>query len=467
MRKRLRLLNWAAVPAIAVLTGTVLAATAIGASANGVPDPGAKQQANPAVTSLVQQVLTNEATNGWGNLPGVNNGLGTLWTNWLTGSNPLTTNWSDNGYECAVTNGVPDCSVSSPKTDPHVDERFLHTLLLYKHQHPGDHRYDPTIRKWTAIFKAEWAKPEDQRGWTYDELADMYRLTSDHWYIDQAHYLADWYRTANYHASCGCLYLTDSTHSDGEYRPIDMMPEATAMVQEGMRTSDRAMVAAGRSAYKFIVTHAWLKGYNVPTYWLQDVFNPDGTVNPDENFYSGNGVPGVGGQVEGNQIHSMDGFAIVIQDSLHAYEVTRDPLYRSTADQLLTSFSPQVNSIGAWDPTYGGWCRNVDFSGASVDDPGAATVLCDYKEVGRQIGMLDAYHLADTVAGGHWQQDEAILTKLAIGPMYYAAGQGYLYRSNPDFSPFVYHGTAETWVTTEADGIALEALLAVSDDRPW
>ena len=59
------------------------------------------------------------------------------------------------------------------------------------------------------------------------------------------------------------------------------------------------------------------------------------------------------------------------------------------------------------------------------------------------------------------------MTALAVGADYDASGAGYVYEVSRSYGPFDNHGSSEDWVTGEADGIALEALFALSDRRPW
>jgi hypothetical protein len=61
---------------------------------------------------------------------------------------------------------------------------------------------------------------------------------------------------------------------------------------------------------------------------------------------------------------------------------------------------------------------------------------------------------------------------VAVNKAFYAPGHGYLYEVNADWTPLVLKsghdviGT-QNWVTAEAMGIALEAMLSTQESSPW
>ncbi|MFI1801151.1 DUF4832 domain-containing protein [Streptomyces sp. NPDC020379] len=105
-----------------------------------------------------------------------------------------------------------------------------------------------------------------------------------------------------------------------------------------------------------------------------------------------------------------------------------------------------------WDSQHRGYFKSLDFRQGTPPrlDKGK-------KEGGRQAEML----LAAQVAG------DAGLTRtmldLVTGPIYYTHGHGIVYEQAPDWSIRATPNGPENWVTTEAMGIAVNALLSVAD----
>ena len=95
------------------------------------------------------------------------------------------------------------------------------------------------------------------------------------------------------------------------------------------------------------------------------------------------------------------------------------------------------------------------------------TLASGKKEAGRQITMLQAFHVANSVTTNHYFAPEAALLNVALQKAYYASGRGVLYEVRPDWSLITINSQPEDWVTTEAMGIVLEALFSLSSPEPW
>jgi hypothetical protein len=413
------------------------------------------------VLAVEQAVLANVAANGFDSVAGVNGGAGALWINWRTGADPLSTNWNNiPAAECTVRSGAAQCITSPPRTDRLTDLRYLHSLALYHSQHPGDTRYDAQLAKWGSVVKAAWANARDERGWTYDDLVDISRLTGDQWYVTTAAEQAKYYSTTVFHASCHCLYFTNSSHPQGYYRPVDTVEEAAALASEGARSGNQTYVQQARDALQFVLDHGYLRTFHTFPFAWDNVINADGSVNTNEVF--------AGGMANGGAEVRSIWTAQEAQTLFHATRATGDNRYLNLGMELLDALSPAQNTLGMWDTTYGGYCERVTFSGTSFSNPGTPSLSCTKKEAGRQLVVLDAARVGQTVGAGS-RYDDLItrMTALAIGRDYDAAGSGYVYEVARDYAPYSNHGTPEDWVTTEADGIAMEALFALSDPRPW
>jgi hypothetical protein len=439
---------------------TAMAAAPAGASPGALTPVTGQAPAGDAL-QIEQAVLDNIAANGFDSVPGVNGGAGALWINWRTGSDPLATNWNNTpAAECAVRSGVAQCINAPPRTDRLTDLRYLHALALYHNQHPGDARYDAQLARWAGVVKAAWAGAHDERGWTYDALVDLTRLTGDQWYVTTAAGQAKFYSTTVFHASCHCLYYTTPQHPQGYYRPVDTVEEAAALASEGARTGNQAYVQQGHEALQFVLDHGYLRTWHTFPFAWDNVLNTDGSVNPNELF--------AGGLANGGAEVRAIWSAQEAQTLFHAARVTGDSLYLNLGMELLDALTPAQNTLGLWDTTYSGYCEKVTFSGTSYSNPGTPLIACTKKEAGRQLVVLDAARVGQTVGAGS-RYDDLIqrMTALAIGRDYNAAGRGYVYEVARDYSQYSNHGSPEDWVTTEADGIAMEALFALSDSRPW
>jgi hypothetical protein len=445
-------------PAAGVTPTPLVAISAIGSPSASSSTPPTGSDSAPLI--IERAVLDNMAQNGLDSIPGLNLGHGQLWINWRTGSVPLSTNWNNNPTpECEVTAGVPRCG-GVPRTDRLTDLRYLHNLALFRNQHPGDTRYDAQFAAWSDVVKGLWAAPHDERGWTYDDLVDISRLSGDQWFVQQAAVQAAWYSSTVFHASCKCLYFTSSSHPGGYYRPVDTVEEAAALASEGARTGNQTYTQQARQALQFVLDHGYLRTWHTFPFAWDNVINPDGSVNNNETFAGGLANPGP-------EVRSI-WTAQEAQSLFHAARTTADNSWYSLGAELLDSLTPAANTVGLWDTKYGGYCEKVTFSGLSYSAPGAPLVSCTKKEAGRQLVVLDAARVAATVGAGT-RYDDLIqrMTAIAVGPDYDAAGAGYVYEVSRSYSPFDNHGTSEDWVTSEADGIALEALFALSDNRPW
>jgi hypothetical protein len=78
--------------------------------------------------------------------------------------------------------------------------------------------------------------------------------------------------------------------------------------------------------------------------------------------------------------------------------------------------------------------------------------------------MLQAFHIANKLTDGRYQETENQLQSLAVNKVYYAPGHGVLYDVNSDWSlRELPNGTYEDMVTTEAMGAELESLFSLSE----
>jgi hypothetical protein len=405
-----------------------------------------------AVDTVIHTVLANIAMNGFD--PLVNNGLGGLWIDWRYGSVPLQTN----GGACTVTNGVPTCTTTPPAHDRLTDLRYLHNLLSYQNLYPQDTEFTGEIRRYTAIVKAEFATCTDTRGWIYDEWIAIYNLSHDNFFKQCAYTIANYYDTQWYHPAVGAIYQTSSAYPWGFYRTEDAIGMGAALIEAGVTFNQPKWISDGRTALAFLRQHAYLTQYHVYLHLLTNVLLPNGTANPTETILHTSAANG--GVVRAAAIGAE---AVAL---LHAYLASHDSQYLQQATDLLNVLSPTTNPLGLWDTTNQGYFYGVQFRGPDYAHISGFTVRDHEKEAGRQMQVLRACHLADLLTNNQFQSMESLLVQVAISKAYYAPGHGYLYSVEPDWSPHQRHGQVKNFVTTEAMGIALEALLSLNPHAP-
>lgn len=102
-----------------------------------------------------------------------------------------------------------------------------------------------------------------------------------------------------------------------------------------------------------------------------------------------------------------------------------------------------------WDPTYGGYYEGATYTNGVLSTK-------DKKTGGRSMAMLEL---------GKILNDKTMITQMDNifhQHIYQASPTGYegvLYEQQPNWQPYVLGGTTENWVTSEAMGIAMIALL--------
>jgi hypothetical protein len=153
---------------------------------------------------------------------------------------------------------------------------------------------------------------------------------------------------------------------------------------------------------------------------------------------------------------------------LHANVVSGDTAYLRQAVDLLTPLTARENALGLWDAEHGGYWDKTVFSGTHVRQAGTAKVRRGDKEGARQLHLLQAFAVANRLTGGRFQEMEDTLLQIALEKAYVPAKHGYVYLKAPDWSLLTTkQGGQRDWVTTEAMGIALEALLSLERRETW
>lgn len=408
-------------------------------------------QSNP-IPQIEQAILMNIFLNGYNNHTGTESGL---WINWQYGTNPLQTNFNGSGFT--------DQQSNQPfRHDPLTDMRYIHTLWLYKSQNPQDTTYDSAITRFTPIVQNEFMGTVNERGWVVDEeFLDLYRLSGDSMYKNIVTTMVAGY-SKEIDPAIGIMYKTSLTHPNGYYRPSDVLSAACSMIIAGTQFHNTQWVQQGTTALTFVFNHALLKQYNTFTDQMDNVKNPDGTPNQNEIFYKDvyrNYT------INGNAT-SMGAIAQDVISLLHTYQATQNVDFLTKAEILLMPFTTTTNSLQMWDSTNLGYYQSVAFSGPSQQNPGTFTVNSNYKEAGRQVLMLWAFHLANQLDNNKFSDMESVMKTVATTKAYSVTDHGVYYQVTPNWNPVTLHsgtnkGVVENWVTTEAMGAELESLLSL------
>jgi hypothetical protein len=399
--------------------------------------------------AVILDMLTNIHENGF-------NGRDGLWINFRYGTHPLQTNFKGSGE----TDGPND----KFRHDPLTDQRYLHNLLLYRHLHPQDPRFDADVARFRKIIQDEFAGSHNERGWMYDEMIDMYRLSKDDLYRDIARSLAESYAAGVKHGPAPVNYKKNANHPNAYYRVDNMLEQGAALIQAAREFDRPEWDAVGRKMIDFIYQHAWFKSYGCFAITMDDLLTPGGKINPDETIYRDHH----GRYLVDGGVVRMGGLGQIITSLLHVYMATDDKAFLDRATEMLDALSPEVNSLGLWDRRNLGYFNAVVFPGKSQSDPGTPHLSDAKKESGRQAHMLEAAVVANRFTAQRYRQIEQDLLAVATEKAYYPPGHGILYEQAADWSLLpLKRGGKEDWVTTEAMGITLMALQERQRKAPW
>jgi hypothetical protein len=440
-------------PAVRCLTAAALALMSIASIALAPNIAAGAAARSPDEVSLA--MLKNIQENGFNSDPRINSGLGGLWINWRTDSKPLLVNFNGSGS--------PD-KIDPPRHDVLTDLRYLHNLLSWQHLHPEDKQFDTETKKFMAIVKSEFAATHDQRGWLYDELMDMWRLSKDDFFRETSRTLAEYYAAKEVHSDIGAIYKTKDANPNGYYRVDNALEVGCALVMAGVQFKRPDWSAKGERLVNFVYDHAYLRDAHIFLNLMDDVRRPDGSANPNEKIYR---EPFRNYVVDGGIVR----FGNIGQEALsllHACIVTTNHLYLERAEDLLQPLTADKNTLGLWDAKNGGYFNGVQFDGPDFFHPGNPRLLDSKKESGRQFHMLQAFHVASQLTGGKYRSMEQAMLRVLLDKAYYAQGRGLVYEMGPDWSLLkVKNNGHEDWVTSEAMGCAMLAMFSLDEKAPW
>jgi hypothetical protein len=102
----------------------------------------------------------------------------------------------------------------------------------------------------------------------------------------------------------------------------------------------------------------------------------------------------------------------------------------------------------------------VLIGGTSIQAPASVTLQSAYKEVGRAATMIRAFIACNRVLNGRYRAAVAPMVQSVIDS-YYHTGHGWPYQEQTDFTLYRGGGVTQDWITSEATGHAVRALLSL------
>jgi hypothetical protein len=345
------------------------------------------------------------------------------------GFNPATgglfINWS---VDDAARSNLPDGSPA--RRDELTDMRDVLNMVWYQRRHPGDRSQAAALGRLMPPLRDKVGHYSSDKGWVYWQFLQLAALTGDTFWAQRAQAFAG-------HLQGIVDPLTGVVHghisADGHqpacpdgYRVDHDLEDGLALVDAGHRFGNPTWVAVGMREALTVVAQAYDTTYHL--------FNH--TVC--------GGVPADREAKVGEQADEV----LALLDTGAATGV---PLLTALATQMLDGLA--ANATRLHDTAAGGFFFEFDL--------GTQQVSSSYKEV-RQLTLLTALHRANSLQGGRYAALEAEMAGVALRMQQRTPLTGYPYRETAGFA---FYG-GERYITTEAAGIAAEALQSVLDTAP-
>jgi uncharacterized repeat protein (TIGR01451 family) len=425
-------LPWLAVVTVLLAAGCTTTAVP-GSPAAPTPAPGAIAASTPATVARIQDILADMGAYAFNPQAPPASGAGQpggLFINWR-GS------WSGSLATAAANTDIKESGQSdqqagsAPRHDPLTDLTYLVNLYAYQAVHPGDQEFAADITRMEPIVQQEYAGVGYYRCWVYFQLRDLGGLQPGQGWDALAASLAAVVYRHYYDSQAGTV--ADPRH-DGTYR-TDYAAECGAMlIDAGQRAHQAAWVSAGNSTLAHL---------------LQRAQNPDTHLFPLQMRL---------GQAHDSVIQAqltIGEEAQLLNAFLDAYDLTGNKDYLGAVVQAVNSmYDP---ATGLWDQVNGGFFFSVYADGQALNT--------SYKET-RQAWMLPLLQHLARIEGGSWAGKENQMLTVVLDKLWQPGIHGYPYRVSPGFGIYQSHNgpgrqrVTEDWVTSEAMGIASEALVS-------
>jgi autotransporter-associated beta strand protein len=385
------------------------------------------------------------------------NSPGGLWVNWYyTNNPPVNQSMGNINFD-----GTPDPDPTT-RHDRLTDIDYLAALCLYKKLHPLDPQFDAEINRYTNICQSPandnlLASP-DQRGWVYWAIEDITSVIQSYSSLKNAQ--ADKYYNlytnhfARYGQTMPLYWSTPADELSGTYRGDLLVEDACVLIVNGHERNLTNYVVAGEN----LMTYAQSNTYSAKLQLWADTM---GHLFTDTNRTA---VAPASQQYIYDATVNTSEIGEILDAICRAEAADPGKGYGTLALATLNKLVPATNSFGLWDTTHGGYYSNLILNGTNIQSAGlTASVNTSYKQVGRATVMIQAYLSANIFAGGNYGTNTLVAINNANLNSYYAAGHGWPFQENNDYSIYLDHVgnqyVPQTWVTSEAISHAARALL--------
>jgi hypothetical protein len=359
--------------------------------------------------ATVKATLLEETADGWN--PTTNG----LYINWSK-DDPSQVNFTDHDRK---------------RHDELTDLRDLVGMDAYAAQHPGDTSQRAGIARLAPRAVAEFRGYASDKGWVYWDLLHLGALTGDASWTNEARYMASHYAKAIDpalgvdHGPLSASTAEAATDCADGWRIDHALESGLMLIDAGRRFGNATWTQQGYRAY----TVARSTGLSAA----------DGLYNRIV----------CQGAVWDHQAKTEEQ-ADIARTTLQAGTAVGDARLVSDGITLLDTLV--ANRTGLHDTKDGGWCSLVHLD--------TRALTCNIKE-SRQYLLLIAFHQADQIRPGRYAAQETELLNL-VSAMVTSPRTGFLYERSRDFS--LHKG--ENWITSEADGIVVEAIETALSPAP-
>lgn len=381
---------------------------------------------------------------------------GGLWVNWIyTNTPPVSSNMGNlNIY------GVPDSSPTN-RHDRLTDIVYLAALCDYKALHPTDTQFDAEIALYTNICllspNDHFGTNPDKRGWVYFVLQDIIANPACPSFVgvDDAQanaFYKQYTNNLNVYPGVTPLYLDFSSDPTGVYTTATEMEDACVLIVNGKKRNLTNYIAAGEALLSFQKANSWSTNLSLWVRKMGHVF-----TDSSHSVITPPGSETINlGEIEPGELGEMT------EALLWAEQADPQKGYKTWARTVLDKLQPAQNTYKLWDSVYGGYYARLTFSGSSnIDNNLTYTTNNAYKEVGRQSIVIRSFLVANQLGYASYSSNVLATVVGSCTDSYYAAGHGWLYQMNPNWTLWTHDlASGQNWVTSEATGHALRSLLS-------
>ena len=328
-----------------------------------------------------------------------------------------------------ATSGVSDADAGTDaRHDPLADLIILRDIDGYLATGARDDSVVQLECRLRPIVAGEFNAYGVDRGWIYSQLIDLSELDDGGPWLAAAQHYADLLSRGYIDPVTGA----EREPRTGDYRSDYAAETAAALVDAGHRFGRPDWVAQGSRAARYLVMHAADAGTGLYAGELHvnATASHDDVVDP---------LVKVGAQAQ------------LLDSLLSVYDETRDV---ELLDAVQRSVAALDNpSLGVADNQSGGYYYALNASGTGV--------RTEYKET-RQAWMLPLFQRLQHDSPDGSARTEQFAAFVRDG-LFRPTGQGYVYRVAPDLRDYTssVNGAtlSENWISSEATGIALDALM--------